>query len=428
MERTVSRWGFAPGARRPAPGRSLRYNWPPARVFQAVAEGRTVTQPGTLYRTGPWVLGAKGHSTSIGLGRDAVYSFDLEGRPLFWFERGRTYKRSLASEVHARDRDGGRRRLWRLSAGEAADRFEAVLAVARRAPYRQGGEALGERFERILAWSPERLLGERDRFESVYRPLSILPPDQYLAVVLQATFGCSWNRCTFCNFYQGEAFRARSAASFETHCRGVRDLLGDGAGLRRSLFLATGNALVLANERLRPLFRTATAWFPGRPIAGFVDVFSGARKSVEDWIELREAGLGRVHVGLETGHDPLLDWLHKPGRAHESESFVRTLKQAGLRVSVIVMAGVGGARFAADHTRDTSALVARLPLTRGDTIYLSPFVEHGDSVYAERAAAAGIRALDSAELDAHHAALRDAFRGAHAQVTVARYDIREFVY
>jgi radical SAM superfamily enzyme YgiQ (UPF0313 family) len=159
-----------------------------------------------------------------------------------------------------------------------------------------------------------------------------------------------------------------------------------------------------------------------------VDVFDGVRKDVEDWIELREMGLRRVHVGLETGHDALLEWLHKPGSAEQSAGFVRTLESAGLDVSVIVMVGVGGTRFAEAHVRDTIALVERLHLTRGDAVYLSPFVEHPESTYARRAAAEGVSALDDDEREDQYRTLRDAIRRVRPGVTVSRYDLREFVY
>jgi len=382
----------------------------------------------SVHRSGNWILSAKRHSTSISPDRDTVYSFDLEGRPLYWFERGRTYKRSLASVVHARDRAGGRRHHWQLSPEDAAQHFSTMLSVADRAPLRHAGPTLHERLMRIRVWSPDALQEEGSKFTGVYRPISILPPDQYLAVVVQATFGCSWNRCTFCNFYQDDAFRARTLSSFEEHCRGVRRLLGRGDALRKSIFLASGNALVLGNERLRPLIGAAREQFPGRPIAGFVDVFTGTRKSVEDWKKLAEQGLARVHVGLETGHDPLLRWLNKPGSVEASGAFVRTLKQAGLRVSIIVMVGVGGSRFAADHVRDTVALAGELPLGRGDTVYLSPFLEQPNSDYARRATEDGMHALDDDELDAQYEVLREAIRRARPAVTVSRYDIREFVY
>ena len=63
---------------------------------------------------------------------------------------------------------------------------------------------------RITAWSPSRLAEDAARFRQIYKPVSILPPDQYLSIVLQATEGCSYNRCTFCTFYRDRPFRIKS--------------------------------------------------------------------------------------------------------------------------------------------------------------------------------------------------------------------------
>ena len=227
-------------------------------------------------------------------------------------------------------------------------------------------------------------------------PVSILPPDQYLAIVVQATHGCTWNRCTFCNFYQDRPFEIRSTAAFADHLRRVADLLGRAASMRRSLFLADGNALALSVDRLRPIVDAARAAFPDRPWSGFVDVFTGERKTADDWRELRAHGLDRVYVGLETGHGPLLEFLNKPGTPEDARSFLTTLKEAGVRVSVILMAGAGGERYAAGHVRDTLAVVGGLPLGPGDLVYLSPFVEHTDSEYASRAREDGVRPLADA--------------------------------
>ena len=92
------------------------------------------------------------------------------------------------------------------------------------------------------------------------------------------------------------------------------------------------------------------------------------------------------------------------------------------------MVGVGGARFAEAHVRDTAALLARLELGTGDVVYLSPFVVHPGSGYAERAAADGVAPLDAAARTAQYATLRAAARAAAPRTPVARYDIDEFVY
>jgi len=379
-------------------------------------------------QAGDWIFSAKPHSTSISPDRSTVYSFDLEGRPLSWFTGGRVYKRSLSSAVVGRERSGGSRARWEESPERAAGLFADLLDGVARAPRAGLGERLLGRLDRILGWTPERLLAERGRFEAAYRPVGILPPDQYLSVVLQATFGCTWSRCTFCSFYQDEPFRARGPAEFREHCDRVSALLGRAEGLRPRIFIAGGNALVLANERLRPLFRDARNVFPGRGIGGFVDVYTGERKSAGDWAELHEAGLERVYVGLETGDDELLDWLNKPGGAAEAAVLVRTLKRAGLSVAPILMVGVGGRRFAERHPARTLRLAAGLPLDRGDIVYLSPFREPEGSAYSDRAAAEGVEPLDDGEEALQYQALRDGLRARLPGVRVARYDIREFVY
>jgi len=379
-------------------------------------------------RAESWTIVPRGDATVASPDAEHVYSFDLEGRPLSWFERGRLYKRSLSSEVVGRERDCGERARWRVPEAEAREIFGRILARVAEAPADPLGREARDRLDRILSWSPERLIAERSRFERAYRPIAILPPDAYLSIVVQATFGCSWNRCTFCSFYQDRPFRARTPGELDDHLAAVDDLLGRGAVLRRSIFLADGNALILSNDRLREMLSASRRRFEGRPVDAFVDVFGGERKSPAEWEELRALGLRRVHVGLETGHDPLLRWMNKPGSAEEALEVATAVHRAGLALSVIVMVGAGGDRFAAAHESDTLALLSRLPLGRGDIVYLSPFVEHDGSEYARLAAAEEIAPLEPSDLQAAYGRFREAVREMHPSSKVTRYDIREFVY
>jgi hypothetical protein len=389
-----------------------------------------------------WRIAVQPGATVLSPSRREVVSYDLEGRVRSWFVDGTVYKRTLASDVVARRSERsdaptvarGPRHRWAVPDDEADALFARAGAVAEAAAHAidavpaAARTAFRARVQDAQAWSPERLRAERGRFETAYAPIPILPPDQYGAVVLQATFGCSWNRCTFCSFYQDRPFQVRPPAAFDAHVAAVAELFGRAAADRRSVFLADGNALVLANARLRPILDAARAAFPDRPFAGFVDVFSGERKPVDDWRELRALGLERVAIGVETGHDPLLAWLNKPGGAEAAAAFVADLKRAGVRVAVIVMVGVGGARFAEAHVRGTAALLERLALDVGDVVYLSPFVEHPGSGYAERAAADAVAPLEPEALAAQYAALRATARAAAPRTPVARYDIDEFVY
>lgn len=366
------------------------------------------------------------------LGGEQVLSFDREGRLLTWYDRGRydrgrydrgtTYKRALNSRLLARRREGEVRLRWDVPAGEVPLVFGRMLEQVRDS----ARDIRSPLVEKVLEWTPEKLLAERDRFAAAYAPVSILPPDQYFAVVVQATRGCSWNKCTFCTFYRDRAFTVPPPVAFAAHLNAVKDLLGEAASLRKSIFVADGNALMLANQKLLPLLEMARQVFPGRDLHGFLDVNTGVRKSVLDWQELHAAGVRRVYLGLETGHDPLLAWLNKPGSADRAVELVSDLKAAGLSVGPIFMTGVGGQKYAAQHVQDTLKLLERLPLGQGDIVYLSPFVEHGP--YAERAKQDGVLPLPPPEVMEQERIFRQALKTTHPQAKVARYDILEFLY
>src|SRR6266545_1629188 len=210
----------------------------------------------TLALTGPsgasWgamgELNAQVSETATVFGRDPewVLSFDREGRLLTFVQGRELFKRALDSRLFQRDRREGRR--WKLL--DDRGRREVFAAARELAGATAGAPdapaALRERLEtEVLPWTVERLLAEEERFLAAYRPIAILPPDRYLAVVLQATEGCTWNRCTFCSFYQGRPFHLASPEDFRRHAAAVQSLLGRDLARRRSIFLADGNALAV---------------------------------------------------------------------------------------------------------------------------------------------------------------------------------------
>ena len=357
------------------------------------------------------------------LGRSLT--FDREGRLLIYFRDGETFKRSLGSEVHLRFRRGSRQRR-QLGIDEGLEILDEAYAVAREARPGASHQLQRRLDEEILRWSGAALEAERRRFAAVYKPISILPPDQYLAVVLQATEGCTWNACTFCSFYMNRPFSVKEPEEFERHVAGVKDLLGKGLLLRRGIFLADGNALALSNRRLMPLLEIASRELPDRRLYGFIDLYSGERRRPEDWRELAERGLDRVYIGMETGLDELLALVNKPGKAAELEAFVATLKTAGLSVCLIVMVGLGGSQYREDHARATLKALKAMPLSSEDLVYLSPFVEQSGSVYQRQRVEKRLDPMDETEIESEleRLAVKIRARGLKA----SRYDIREFIY
>ncbi|QZA32077.1 radical SAM protein [Hydrogenibacillus sp. N12] len=359
-------------------------------------------------------------STVLAFGEEAierVVSFDREGRPFYAYDRQTAWKRGLDGRLHLRRRDpSGRRIREALSRSDALAVYGMILEAAG-----QARDALGARAAEILRWTPEALWDDEGRrYRAAYRwPVSILPPDAYLDVVLQATYGCTWNKCTFCAFYQDRPFEKRDPDAFRAHVEAVRSLLGRGLRLRRGVFFADGNALALG-EAIFPLLDIAAAAFPGRPVAAFLDLWSGLKKTSNWWARLAGRGLRRVAIGVETGDPALLRFLNKPGDPRELPALVTALKAAGLELRLIFLVGAGGAPFREAHFRHSLDLLAGLSLGPEDLVYLSPMVPEPGTPYAA-AAPEPVSDLE-AELRRWARALR------RLGLRASRYDIREFVY
>jgi radical SAM superfamily enzyme YgiQ (UPF0313 family) len=135
-----------------------------------------------------------------------------------------------------------------------------------------------------------------------------------------------------------------------------------------------------------------------------------------------------VYVGLESGHEPLLAFVRKPGAAAAAIDTVRALKTAGVQVGVIVMIGLGGERFAEGHLADTISAVNMMELGAGDVIYFSNLVEMPGTTYPVLAVETHLSALSVHERHAQRHAIRAGLRFPSAPPQISSYDIREFVY
>lgn len=404
------------------------------------------------------VVSLKPGAVSVSLDGEEAYSFDGEGRLLTAWIQGQTYVRTLDNRVIKKWRDPAPHRPWkRIEPLSAEDKQRFLIQVWSRmsalsrdrwqmisptddAAVKQARGWLGK----IATWNAERLERERERFQSVYTPISILPPDQYLAVVLQATEGCHWNRCTFCHFYRHGRFRIKSDEEFGQHIQAVTAFFGDAICLRRSIFLGDANALVIPQDKLVRILDLVNQTFVIAPdrrtssadqvhrfhgIYSFIDAFSGERKSEADFRELKARHLRRVYVGAETGCDELLRFLNKPATAQQTLDVVSTIKRAGLLVGVIILIGVGGDAYFQAHVEQTLSLLNAMNLGRGDILYFSPLYEEYTVEYAQRAAAVGIRSLTDQERHEQLIAIRTGLRfSGDSRPKVSLYDIREFVY
>jgi radical SAM superfamily enzyme YgiQ (UPF0313 family) len=273
-------------------------------------------------------------------------------------------------------------------------------------------------------------------FFRLYGHIPILPPDQYRALIAQATDGCTYNQCTFCTLYRDKTFRVRSPEEFQSHIQNAIKFLGRGLSYRKSVFLGDANAIALATDKLEKLFvvlhdipELKTILEKGG-IHAFLDIYTGVRKEASDFRTLKDLGLRRVSLGVESGSENLRAFVKKPGSQTEILEVVHALKEAGLAVVIILMVGLGGKTYQAEHLEQSVNLVKQLPLGRGDIIYLSQFIPKPGAPYLGEANQAGISAMSDMEIVVETQHWKSVILKAiqTREVKVAPYSFQRFLY
>lgn len=372
------------------------------------------------------------------------YSFDAEGRFLTGYLDGVNYLRSLSNTILSKQVTGKATKTRRLlSPAENQMLIDRVhTRVAHITAHLPPNDAADLRawLQTILDWDYARLHQQHATFQTIYKPVSILPPDQYRAVVLQAAEGCSWNRCTFCSFYRDRKFRIKCPTEFRLHARQVKAFLGQSLGLRKSLFLGDANALIIPQKRLVDLLHVVHEEFPIGPspnsadyhlkgIYSFLDIFGAEQKHLDDYRELHEYGLKRIYIGLETGNEELFTLLNKRGSPAECVAAVQTIKQAGIAVGIILLAGAGGDKLAAQHVQHSIRTIAAMDLGPADIVYLSPLIVSAEGAYSQQMQALGSQPLHQSEVMQQVAHLKAALQAQHPNgPKVSLYHIEEFIY
>jgi radical SAM superfamily enzyme YgiQ (UPF0313 family) len=196
-----------------------------------------------------------------------------------------------------------------------------------------------------------------------YHGTVVRPPSEADSYILQVTYGCSHNDCTFCGTYQDKPFQVRPVNEVLEDIEQDRDLLSD----TRRVFLADGNALVLSTRRLIPILDALGSAFPRlRRVATYANARDLLDKSGEELMLLRSKGLQLIYLGLESGSDEVLRRINKGATAAEMVDAVQHAKAAGLRVSVIGILGIGGPELSLEHAEATGRVLSAM-----DPPYLS---------------------------------------------------------
>ncbi|MBN1828050.1 MAG: radical SAM protein [Deltaproteobacteria bacterium] len=186
-----------------------------------------------------------------------------------------------------------------------------------------------------------------------YEGIIIRPPSEADSILLQVTVGCSHNRCTFCPTYKGVPFRIKSDDE-------ILEDIEDASSCRwsRRLFLCDGDALIIPQKRLRFLLQCIGRRLPWIERVGtYGNAKSILRKSVEELKELKHLGLGIVYLGLESGNEDILKRIEKGATTVQMINAAQRIREAGIKLSVTVLLGIGGSIMSGDHARDTAKVL-----------------------------------------------------------------------
>ena len=179
------------------------------------------------------------------------------------------------------------------------------------------------------------------------------PPSEADSLLVQATIGCPHNKCTFCMVYKkGPPYTVRPTAEIKEDLETAHRLRG---GRVRTLFFPAGNTIAMPTAQLAEVCRYAHYLFPQLER---ITVYGSSRyiyrKGPEELKQLAEAGLSRIHVGLETGDDHILKAIKKGTTASEQIQAGLWVKEAGIELSEYVILGIGGKDRSETHALKTA--------------------------------------------------------------------------
>jgi biotin synthase-like enzyme len=181
------------------------------------------------------------------------------------------------------------------------------------------------------------------------------PPSEANSLIVQVTIGCAHNDCTFCSMFKDKVFRVRKVEEVIEDIEDARRMYR----LVRRMFLADGDALALSTDKLLVILRRIEELFPETERVGVYgspqDVL---RKTPEELVILREAGVGIIYIGGESGSDAVLSAVKKGATAAEITEAVVKIEDAGIDASVTFISGLAGAEGWKDHAAATGRMIS----------------------------------------------------------------------
>jgi len=210
----------------------------------------------------------------------------------------------------------------------------------------------------------------------MYEQGVIRPPSEASSLLIRVTRNCPWNQCLFCPAYKGVKFSKRTVEEVKKDLDSMADELGGHPGVRAA-FLQDADSLVLPVDDLVAILNYLKEKFARIDrVTTYARARTLSHKSVDDLRRLKQAGLTRIHTGMESGSIRVLQMIKKGMTPEEVVTGGRHVMEAGIELSEYIMPGVAGRALGEEHAIKTAEL---LNLIRPHFIRVRTFAMHPQS-------------------------------------------------
>ncbi len=184
------------------------------------------------------------------------------------------------------------------------------------------------------------------------------PPSEHDAWILQATIGCSWNHCTYCDMYRDKSYRERPVADLLAEVDVASAVVGPDL---RKVFVADGDALGMPTESWVAVLGALQDGFGGlKRVSCYAMARNILEKPVSELEQLAKLGLTRLYIGPESGDDVTMKQIAKGATFAEHAEAADKARAAGMELSMIALLGAGGTARTEEHAEATGRLITAM--------------------------------------------------------------------
>ena len=193
------------------------------------------------------------------------------------------------------------------------------------------------------------------------------PPAEADNVIIQVTYGCSYNNCSFCTMYKSKSYKVRDIEDVYEDIDKLSSIYPNA----NKIFLADGDALSLSTEHLVLILKYIQKSFPKlRRISSYASAQNILNKSLEELNLLCQNKLNLIYYGIETGSNTILKKITKGVTQTEIIESLNRASDSGMKISATVILGMGGENYSKEHIEKSAEVVNNTKINYLSTLQL----------------------------------------------------------